>query len=70
MIVRAKTNSTEIFNLYASHNTIITYVSMALDFYDNMAPPYGTGLVFELRRKANQHTVWVSITKNFPPHTG
>ncbi len=60
MNARAANESTTNFQFYSGHDNTIKYVTMALRFRTPVFPPFGSSLIFELRRKNNIHFVTVS----------
>lgn len=46
-------NFTQTLHVYSGHDTTIETITRALQIYNNIKPPYGTALMFELRKRNN-----------------
>ncbi|XKL69244.1 hypothetical protein PGB90_007013 [Kerria lacca] len=62
---RAKNNiSIPNAHVFASQATTLTALKRALNIYDNVFPPFGSTLVFELRKKNRENYVTVMVTNS------
>lgn len=51
--VNNDSNFTQTLHVYSGHDTTIETITRALQIYNNIQPPYGTALMFELRKRNN-----------------
>lgn len=65
VLYSSNASQTRPLHLFSGHDSTITTIMRALKMYQNVNPPFGAALGFELRSRDNAHYVTVSFGDPF-----
>lgn len=61
MLRKRSGSYSQTFHFYSGHDSNMVALLLTLGIYDNIPPPYGASIMFELRLKDDAYIVTVSV---------